>query len=47
MSGAPITFKGQHLINLILGLAIIIFNLLFMQFSIYQIYFGLLLLYHF
>ena len=24
MSGAPITFKGQHLINLLLGLAIIV-----------------------
>ena len=23
MSGSPITFKGQHLINLILGLAIL------------------------
>ena len=33
MSGAPITFKGQHLINLVLGLTII-FNLLFVQISI-------------
>ena len=30
MSGAPITFKGQHFINLLLGLINYIFNLLFM-----------------
>ena len=34
MSGAPITFKGQHLINLILGINNCIFNLLFMYISI-------------
>ena len=33
MSGAPITFKGQHFINLILGLSVI-FNLLSLYFSI-------------
>ena len=34
MSGAPITFKGQHFINLFIGLAIIFFNLLFKQHTI-------------
>ena len=34
MSGAPITFKAQHFVNLILGLTIMFFNLLFMCITI-------------
>ena len=30
MSGSPITFSGQHLLNLILGIGIFAFNFLFM-----------------
>ena len=34
MSGAPITFSGQHILNLILGIGIFVFNFLFMQKSV-------------
>ena len=29
MSGAPITFSGQHILNLLLGIGIFCFNFLF------------------
>ena len=40
MSGAPITFKGQHLINLFLGLTIIFLIYLSYADHNHQIYFG-------
>ena len=40
MSGAPITFKGQHLLNALILLSILILNIFFMFNSIIQIYFG-------
>ena len=40
MSGNPITFSGQHLLNLILGLINCSINIFLMQNAI-RIYFGL------
>ena len=39
MSGSPITFKGQHIINLVLGLTIL-FLIYYLCFLNPQIYFG-------
>ena len=38
MSGAPITFNGQHILNLILGVGIFILIFLFMQNSVPNIF---------
>ena len=36
MSGAPITFSGQHILNLTLGIGIFVLIFLFMQNSVYK-----------
>ena len=39
MSGSPITFKGQHLLNLTLGLGVFILIFIYVKVSL-QIFFG-------
>ena len=39
MSGAPITFSGQHILNLLLGISIFILIFIYVKLS-QQIFFG-------